>query len=519
MEVDSYGPRAVQLRFAWRADEAAFACGQALRKRWEARADSLDSSRLELISGLTTLVWTGEPTDLAVVRAWLADLPQDLGSVAEAMQERCVEIPTRYDGADLDRVAALHDLSAAEVIQRHGAPLYRVQCLGFSPGFPYLGGLDPSLATPRLATPRTRVPAGSVAIGGEQTGIYSVASPGGWNLIGSTTAPLFRPRATSVEAAFLLRAGDRLRFVPDDAPGSAPDEPGPRPTLGTPLLRILSPGLGLTLQDAGRPGMARFGVPPSGPLDRIAAGWANRLLENSESAPVLELCFQGQRFEVLRDSWLALTGGSPGLPGRPGWSAFRVKAGEVLNFPPATPGVWSYLAVPGGWCAEAGLGSVSTLPRAGLGEPWVAGSELRSPHPSPLILPSGTAGRRVHWTEVPDYSANEPLWVWPGPQWNSFTPEDRARFAAETWTLSNQCDRVGYRLTGPPLQPSPPEILSEPVLPGTVQVPPNGQPIVTLPDGPTVGGYPKLGWLDSEELRRLAQMRPGSPVRFRWRAG
>ena len=517
MDVVSYGPRAVQLRFAERPDEAAFARSQALVKRWEARTDSDRVGRLELIPGLTTLVWTGEPADLGAVRAWLANLPQDLGSVAEAIPDRLVEIPTRYDGADLARVAALHELSESEVIERHSAPRYRVHCLGFSPGFPYLGGLDPSLTTPRLATPRTRVPAGSVAIGGEQTGIYSVASPGGWNLIGSTAAPLFQPWAATVESAFLLRAGDRLRFVREELPASSEPARGSRSTHGTPLLRILSPGLGLTLQDAGRPGLARFGVPPSGPLDRIAAGWANRLLENPESAPVLELCFQGQRFEVLRDSWLALTGGSPGLPGRPGWSAFRVKAGEVLKFPPATPGVWSYLAVPGGWCAEAGLGSVSTLPRAGLGEPWLAGSELRALDPSPLILPSGTAGRRVHWSEVPDYSATEPQWVWPGPQWSSFTPEDRARFAAETWTLSNQCDRVGYRLTGPPIRPSPPEILSEPVLPGTVQVPANGQPIVTLPDGPTVGGYPKLGWLEPEALRRLAQMRPGSRVRFRWR--
>jgi len=98
----------------------------------------------------------------------------------------------------------------------HCEPVYKVYCLGFAPGFPYLGDLNPRLHTPRLATPRTRVPAGSVAIGGEHTGIYSVESPGGWNIIGRTTVALFDPSRRDEHdeaAAFLLRAGDRVKFV------------------------------------------------------------------------------------------------------------------------------------------------------------------------------------------------------------------------------------------------------------------------------------------------------------------
>lgn len=127
---------------------------------------------------------------------------------------RTVEIPTCYDGdlaPDLEIVAGQAGLPTEDVVARHSAPTYRVQMIGFTPGFPYLAGLDPTLATPRRAEPRTRVAAGSVGIGGEQTGIYAIATPGGWNIIGATPLSLFDPLR---DPAALLRVGDRVRFVP-----------------------------------------------------------------------------------------------------------------------------------------------------------------------------------------------------------------------------------------------------------------------------------------------------------------
>jgi inhibitor of KinA len=127
---------------------------------------------------------------------------------------RTVEIPTCYEGdlaPDLEIVAGHAGLSMDEVIARHSAPTYHVQMIGFTPGFSYLAGLDASLATPRRGEPRTRVPAGSVGIGGEQTGIYAIATPGGWNIIGATPRVLFDPLR---DPAALLRVGDRVRFVP-----------------------------------------------------------------------------------------------------------------------------------------------------------------------------------------------------------------------------------------------------------------------------------------------------------------
>ena len=126
-----------------------------------------------------------------------------------------IEIPVRYgglDGPDLDEVAELHGLRPGEVIDLHASALYRVLFLGFAPGFAYLGGLPASLVTPRRASPRERVPAGSVGIAGEQTGVYPLAMPGGWQLIGRTEAVLFDPDRPQPA---LLRPGASVRFVPD----------------------------------------------------------------------------------------------------------------------------------------------------------------------------------------------------------------------------------------------------------------------------------------------------------------
>lgn len=124
-------------------------------------------------------------------------------------EPRTVEIPVKYDGPDLPDVARLAGMAIDDVVHLHTAAEYTVCFLGFSPGFPYLSGLPNELAVPRLASPRKKVAAGSVAIGGSQTGVYPVASPGGWRIIGRTEIRLFRPEE---DPPVLLRMGDRVRF-------------------------------------------------------------------------------------------------------------------------------------------------------------------------------------------------------------------------------------------------------------------------------------------------------------------
>jgi len=163
-----------------------------------------------LIPGMNNLTLTFDP--LATEAQALEQAALALWAEPARRQQpgRRVEIPVRYDGPDLADVAAHCRLSPDEVVRRHSAAEYVVYFIGFQPGFAYLGGLDQALHTPRRAEPRVAVPAGSVGIGGAQTGIYPLATPGGWQLIGRTALPLFDPQA---EPPTLLAPGDRVRFV------------------------------------------------------------------------------------------------------------------------------------------------------------------------------------------------------------------------------------------------------------------------------------------------------------------
>lgn len=175
----------------------------------------------EAIPAYTTLLVQFDPlrwsTDEVTDR--LERLLIDLDDAPGQESGRLVEIPVVYGGAtgpDLEALAAAHGLTPAEVVALHALPEYRVYMIGFTPGFPYLGGLDARIATPRRATPRTTIPAGSVGIAGAQTGIYSLESPGGWQIIGRTRLVLFDPQR---DPPSLLAPGDRVRFFPiEEAP-------------------------------------------------------------------------------------------------------------------------------------------------------------------------------------------------------------------------------------------------------------------------------------------------------------
>jgi len=164
----------------------------------------------ELVPGYRTLLVVADPEQAGSLEEVAAALPTIELPPAEAVAGDPVEIPVRYDGEDLDEVARLTGLGAEEVVRRHTAPTYTVAFLGFSPGFPYLVGLDPALEVPRRDTPRTSIPAGSVGLAGTQTGIYPTASPGGWRLIGRTEVTLFDPAR---DPPALLAPGGRLRFT------------------------------------------------------------------------------------------------------------------------------------------------------------------------------------------------------------------------------------------------------------------------------------------------------------------
>ena len=165
---------------------------------------------VELVPAYRTVLIVADPGQAEALDDLADRLPGLELPPAEAVAGETVEIPVRYDGEDLPEVAGLTGLAPDEVVRRHTAPEYTVAFLGFSPGFPYLVGLDPALEVPRRDTPRTSIPAGSVGLAGNQTGIYPTATPGGWQLIGRTQVTLFDPAR---DPPALLAPGTRLRFT------------------------------------------------------------------------------------------------------------------------------------------------------------------------------------------------------------------------------------------------------------------------------------------------------------------
>jgi allophanate hydrolase subunit 2 len=222
----------------------------------------------------------------------------------------------------------------------------------------------------------------------------------------------------------------------------------------------------------------------------------------------LELVLQGAVFRALRPGWLALAGADMGWP--PG-TARRVVAGEHLRFSTHRGGAFAYLAAPGGWIAPLILGSASVFVRGGLGRAPVAGD----------VLCCGEDPARPGWSSVvvrrrrmPSLPGAIVARIHRGPQWGEFSATAHHSLLCTPWRVSSRSDRTGARLDGGLVEVPAGVMLSEPVRPGSIQVTGSGQPVITMKDGPTVGGYPKIGWIGETECRRVAQVPPGGTIRF-----
>jgi biotin-dependent carboxylase-like uncharacterized protein len=280
------------------------------------------------------------------------------------------------------------------------------------------------------------------------------------------------------------------------------------------MIKLIATGSGLSLQDLGRRGWRRFGVPVGGAMDPKSLMLANTLLGNSRDATALEIVQQGARLQVQQNIWLALAG-ADFCPELSSGTARLVRAGEELHFSQRATGWYAYLAVPGGFHATKYLGSTATDPRNGMGLTLHAGDCLKSVQLQPNVTVS-RVGRRITCNtqaHMPRGMAHFKLY--PGPQFDSFSLSAKQQLISGTWTVSQRSDRTGYGLTGPVLE-IPKSIPSEPVLPGSFQVPGSGQPIVTMIDGPTVGGYAKIAVLKEADLARFAQCVPGTQLTFSW---
>jgi KipI family sensor histidine kinase inhibitor len=481
------------------------------------RADPFPGLR-EALPSYRSLLVVYDPAVLSFAAACVAVLERagdlEAGDEAGALHR----IPVCYggdDGPDLAEVAGARGLTPERLVALHAGREYVAFLLGFRPGFAYLGLLDEALATPRRPTPRVRVPAGTVAIAGRQTGIYPSASPGGWNLIGRTTLRLFEAHR---DPPSLIQPGDRVRFVPvRELPEAAPAVQ--EPPAGDAALEVLEPGLLTTVQDAGRFGWRRVGVTWAGPMDAAAHAAANHAVGNPGGAAALECTVAGPTLRVLTATRLAVAGADLGAvlhrPDLGAWPVplgeeFLARAGNVLAFTGRRSGCRASLAAAGGLAVSPVLGSRATDLGAGFG--GVAGRSLRVG--DRLAVGAERGARRPSRPAAP--AGEVCVRVILGPQDDHFTADVIERFLSAAWELGAASDRVGCRLTGPRLtHRAAAEIVTDGMLPGCVQVPPDGQPIVMMADAPTTGGYPKIATVITADQPLLAQLVPGaSRVRF-----
>jgi biotin-dependent carboxylase-like uncharacterized protein len=281
-------------------------------------------------------------------------------------------------------------------------------------------------------------------------------------------------------------------------------------------VRVLEPGLFSTIQDAvGRPGLGRFGITPGGAMDAAAARLANRLVGNDGGEAVLEITLQGPALDWTTGAHVGLAGAdlgaaTDGLRLAPGHS-YRLRPGAVLEFGGARSGARTYLAVEGGFAVKPVLGSASTDHRSGFG--GIDGRALRTGDILPF--PASQAGP-LRSAVSPGTDADAPIHVIPTPAAFGWFARSVARvFFASAWTVAPDSDRSGIRLTGVHLSSSATRIPSLGVPVGAVQVPPSGEPIVKMVDGPVTGGYPVLGVILRFDHARLAQAAPGTTLRFR----
>ncbi|WP_237188906.1 urea amidolyase family protein [Rothia nasimurium] len=493
-------------------------------------------------------------------------LPQASGDVRT--HGRTVTIPVIYDGQDLADVANHLGISEQAVIYAHTTGHWSVAFAGFAPGFFYLHRHDNVLDVPRRATPRTSVPAGAVGLAGDFSGIYPRTSPGGWQLIGRTNAPLWD---LTQNPPALLEPGMQVQFEAvrelitagqaggQDAP-THPAEPGQVPA--QPVLEVKTPGLLTLFQDSGRAGLTHWGVSPSGAADRAAAAEANRLVGNSAGATVLENLAGGLKLTALADMELALTGAdtpaqitedAPGQPTDPAegsapaaetpltvpsYTPFALKPGQTLALGAPARGLRTYLAVRGGFAARTEATSASRDTLASLGpEPLTAGEQLSLANPPVAVVADPAPA-----LPLPEPGTVLEIRAYTGPRDDWFTPESLGRFTDVTWEVSQSSDRIGVRLIladpvqGAPLSqdvpgtptdglsaPQPTDVLtraitrelpSEGMVAGAVQVPPSGEPVVFLADHPVTGGYPVIATVHPADLRLLAQAPPGTRLRF-----
>jgi antagonist of KipI len=286
------------------------------------------------------------------------------------------------------------------------------------------------------------------------------------------------------------------------------------------MFEIVEAGGLVTVQDAGRRGWQKFGVPVSGPMDWFAFRAANKLVGNASDAAALEIGFGDLTLRALRECVVAVTGAgfvaSTYVWTFPLWTSFVVHAGWNITITKKDTGNWAYLAVAGGIEVAPMLGSRSTNLRARLGNKLQVGDLLKIGKSARSL--DELAARTWSPEKRPAYCSSPVIEVIQGPQSDWFTQKGLDAFLTSEYEISPLSDRMGYRLEGSSIAHTRgADLLSEGMAAGSIEVPANGQPIVMMADCPTTGGYPKIANVVSADLSLLAQVPPrGGKIQFKW---
>ncbi|MCB0685605.1 MAG: biotin-dependent carboxyltransferase family protein [Saprospiraceae bacterium] len=278
---------------------------------------------------------------------------------------------------------------------------------------------------------------------------------------------------------------------------------------------IVKPGLQTTIQDLGRSGWQEFGVPVSGAMDRRSLRLANLLVGNAVNNPCLEITLLGPEILFDGNGLIAITGAnlSPAINDHPIPLHLPIKiyAGDRLSFGKYINGCRSYLAVHGHWLSPRWLNSYSVVPYCD-GFPSLPPYIKKNHHISIEYLRLPEKEITIEKQSI----AESIIEVIPGPEFHEFSQESRSQFGNETFEITNQSNRMGYRLkeklTGPLVTRS---LISSGVVPGTIQVTHSGQMIILMADAQTTGGYPRIGVVRSADLDILGQKKPGDTIRFK----
>jgi antagonist of KipI len=283
-------------------------------------------------------------------------------------------------------------------------------------------------------------------------------------------------------------------------------------------LEVVKQGMFTTVQDIGRYGYLRYGVPISGAMDVYSLITTNMLVLNDAGAACIETTLIGPQLEAKSNLTMAVTGGdcSPEVDGSPipMWQTVTMKAGEVLSFGPMKSGCRAYVAIHGGIDVPIVLGSKSTYMRGGFGGLYgrrlKAGDLISAFDVSPL-----TEKYSFSPHAIPSFPSNLKIGVVMGPQNEMFTDQGIDTFLSNVYTVTSESDRMGYRLHGPLISHiDEADIVSDALLPGAVQVPQNGMPIVIMKDAQTSGGYPKIAVVTTPDINLLGQAKPNDTIEF-----